>query len=588
MPGNAAINDVLTTARQTIESEKATNPSLAQGTTADKLQNVIQAAQVHLAEKNADEKYQRFVAHSAEAAPTIASVGADAVKGPAQQTAQQMPPIGQLLRSLASSGEFRSTLASAWNWIQQVFAGTVTAGPSVPKTAILSSALQGNAPNEAAAREQEALWLNFAQFMRVLGSKPEYQDAVEGLFTFVDQMSDAVPDAAANDTARMQSRKIFNDARAIIEELAGGYSMTPMIEQARSIRAIVKADRRLQELLFEARQFVEAVLRQPTLLDNQAEIDRGRSLINRATCFAGEYRNSIFVQQFFASVTGLLGAIRNDPGNQRLAAAFKDFGSAFVTTNPDTGATEINTRSLVELRQLIVPLVMEQLRSVPISTIEGSNDTYDFKLDGIILAANDIAPDRVRVKYDNDLEFDFRSLSLAETHKSDLTLHLEGMRTRLDNVHFWYRRKSFPKISDEGIANISLEGDGMDLKFRVRVASSSPFFHVTKVDCDIDRMRIRIVEAKHSALDKIVTSVFSGAIRKRVELAIEERLAVTMQRVEEILNRLAQQAGQAVQSARTAAPSVASKVVEAAKTVAPSGTTTPASGSATYPTGSSS
>ena len=82
MPGNAAINDVLTTARQTIEAEKATNPTLAQGAAANKLENVIQAAQMHLAEKNADEKYQRFVAHSAEATPTVASVGADAVKGP--------------------------------------------------------------------------------------------------------------------------------------------------------------------------------------------------------------------------------------------------------------------------------------------------------------------------------------------------------------------------------------------------------------------------------------------------------------------------------------------------------------------------
>jgi len=229
---------------------------------------------------------------------------------------------------------------------------------------------------------------------------------------------------------------------------------------------------------------------------------------------------------------------------------------------------------------------MEQLRSVPVSTIEGSTDSYDFKLEGIVLAANDIAPDRIRVKYDNDLEFDFRSLTLADMRRSDLTIYLDGMRTRLDNVHFWYSRKSFPKISDEGIANISLEGDGLDLRFRLAVRSAMPYFHVTKVDCDIDKMKIRILEAKHAALDKIVTSVFSGAIRKRVEKAVEERLVETMQRVEELMNRLAQQAGQAVKSTAHAAPAVVQKVVETVSTAA--GTTSTPVGGATQPTGSSS
>lgn len=400
-----------------------------------------------------------------------------------------------------------------------------------------------------------------------------------------------MPQAAANaplDAAKVQSRQVFNDAREIIEELAGGYSMATILEQARTIRSVIAADQRIQLILVDARQFVEGVLRQPAMLDNPAEMARGRSLMQQATCLTREYKDSIFMRQFFGNVTALLGAIRNDPSNKRLAAAYRDLGAAIVTTNPQTGATEVNTQALSELRQLLIPLVMEQLRSVPISTIQGSNETYDFKLDGIILAANDIAPDRVRVKYDNDMEFDFRYLSLADTRRSDLTIHLEGMRTRLDNVHFWYQRKSFPKISDEGLANISLEGDGLDLKFRVRVAPSMPYFHVSKVDCDIDRMKIRILEAKHSALDKIVTSVFSGAIRKRVEVAIEERLAATLQRVEEMMNRLAAQTGQAVQKGRGAAPDIVSKVAHAiAPGTSTSSSNAPLTGVTSFPTGTS-
>lgn len=401
-----------------------------------------------------------------------------------------------------------------------------------------------------------------------------------------------MPQAAANaplDTAKAQSRQVFNDAREIIEELAGGYSMATILEQARTIRSVIAADQRIQLILVEARQFVEGVLRQPAMLDNPTEMARGRSLMQQATCLTREYKDSIFMRQFFGNVTALLGAVRNDPSNKRLAAAYRDLGAAIVTTNPQTGATEVNTQALTELRQLLIPLVMEQLRSVPISTIQGSNETYDFKLDGIILAANDIAPDRVRIKYDNDMEFDFRSLSLADTRRSDLTIHLEGMRTRLDNVRFWYQRKSFPKISDEGVANISLEGDGLDLKFRVRVAPSMPYFHVSKVDCDIDRMKIRILEAKHSALDKIVTSVFSGAIRKRVEVAIEERLAVTLQRVEEVMNRLAAQTGQVVQKGRGAAPDLVSKVAHAiAPGTSTSSSSAPLTGVTSFPTGTSS
>jgi len=549
-----------------------------------------------LAEKNADEKYQRFVAHSAQAATTGAAVGGQtlsAASGPAIQTTQNLPPMGQFLRTLASSSEFRTTLSSVWSWLQHVLAGTLTAPTSAPNTSVIASALAGNAPNEGAADAQDAMWHNFSQFIRVLGGHPDYQRAIEGLFMFIEQMSDTVPQAAANaplDAAKAQSRQMFHDAREIIEELAGGYSMATILDQARTIRSVISADQRIQLVLVEARQFVEGVLRQPAMLDNPAEIARGRSLMQQATCLTREYKDSIFMRQFFGNVTALLGAVRNDPSNKRLAAAYRDFGAAIITTNPQTGATEVNTQALSELRQLLIPLVMEQLRSVPISTIQGSNETYDFKLDGIILAANDIAPDRVRVKYDNDMEFDFRSLSLADTRRSDLTIHLEGMRTRLDNVRFWYQRKSFPKISDEGVANISLAGDGLDLKFRVRVAPTMPYFHVSKVDCDIDRMKIRILEAKHAALDKIVTSVFSGAIRKRVEVVIEERLAVTLQRVEEVMNRLAAQTGQVVQKGRGAAPDLVSKVAHAVMpgSSASTSSSAPLTGVTSFPTGTSS
>lgn len=80
MPPNAAIQDVLTTARQTIEAEKSANPTLAQGQMATKLQNVIAATQEHLAEKNADEKYQRLVRDTATAAPTGKALGSQAVR----------------------------------------------------------------------------------------------------------------------------------------------------------------------------------------------------------------------------------------------------------------------------------------------------------------------------------------------------------------------------------------------------------------------------------------------------------------------------------------------------------------------------
>jgi len=578
MPPNAAIQGVLSTARQTIETEKAANPTLAQGEAATKLQNVIAATQQHIQEKNADEKYQRFVEHTAGAAQTGTNVGGQAVaaaKGPADQTARQMPPMGQLVRTLASSQEFRATLLGVWNWLQQMFAGVISAPNSAEA---MKSAVKGEPVNAAAAQEGEALWQNFVGFIRVLGSHPDYQRAVEGLFGFIDMMSDAVPEGvstADTDLAKAQSRQVFTDARAIIEELAGGYSMTTIIEQARSIRSLVKADQRIQFLLRDSREFVEAALRQPTLLESDAEIARGRGLLRQATAISKEYKDSIFVRQFFANVSALLSAIRTDPSNQRLAAAFKDFGTAFVSKNPETGLPEVNATSINEMRQLLIPLVMEQLRSVSISTIEGSNDTYDFKFDGIVLAANDIAPDRIRVKYDNDLEFDFRTLSVADAKRSDLTIYFEGMRTRLDNVRFWYQRKSFPKISDEGVANVTLDGDGMDLKFRVHVAPTAPYFHVQRVDCDIDRMKMKIVEAKHSALDKIVTSVFSGAIRKRVELAIEQRLAIVLQRVEAALNRLAAKASDAATTATKSAPGIVEKVMQAAAST--SANTAPAS-----------
>jgi hypothetical protein len=170
-----------------------------------------------------------------------------------------------------------------------------------------------------------------------------------------------------------------------------------------------------------------------------------------------------------------LEAIRDDPIRQRLANDTQILIQDFVTYDSNNNPV-LNLELINQMKALIVPLLKEHLRWVPLPRIEGSNETYDYWFDNVVFSAPDLVPDRIHIRMFTEGDFALNNLE-TENFVTLLKLSEEGIKTTLKDVHFWFRRKSFPKVEDSGMATAEFTGDGIkiDIVIAVRPGSERPF-----------------------------------------------------------------------------------------------------------------
>jgi len=133
----------------------------------------------------------------------------------------------------------------------------------------------------------------------------------------------------------------------------------------------------------------------------------------------------------------------------------------------------------------------------------------------------------VRLEYDSNM-----SLRELETTGSTtrLVITIKNIRTELKDLWFYFRRKTFPKVEEQGRVTVRLSGKGavLTMTFNVKQESAdkhlkfsdgSADFDIHKLDIDFDKSTL-----KHDILVPMLTGMFKGSIITGIEKGVERQL----------------------------------------------------------------
>jgi len=261
-------------------------------------------------------------------------------------------------------------------------------------------------------------------------------------------------------------------------------------------------------------------------------LERGRDLFNND-------KYSRDVNRWFDSGRHLLDRIKNDSTTNEFVSKVQKLFADFALDSQGRPDLYSLQDSLNQLRLILIPVLSKQLASMPIPKVEGSNENYDFALENVTVYVSDFIPEMVHLRTKSDTKLDVTKLE-ASKQELKVVLDIEKFRPRFDNVVFWYKRKHFPKLEDKGIADIDLSaGEGTKIKiiWKVKSEANKPFtFSLMKVKAVIDKMDIKIKDAKHDVLDKIATTMFIGTIKQQVAQAIVNNLVDSLQPINDQMN----------------------------------------------------
>jgi len=583
-PTNAQISEAIDTTTSFLEQSRHEGKVTGSAEKAiSDVEKVLEDTKLFLEKKNPGDLIQKAVIHGTEAAACIGKETAEkAVTLPfkAAEYEGQAKTIfaasTSLVQQLVRSGEFRRMLlefvdvieSSLWR-VEKTAEGETKEAPSLtgalkkdiatvqhpteeglPATqqaaSELADRIQRAVREEVTLTEDEKkrLRLRLSNVLKSMKSNPQFHVATQNLINMLgylrEEAIETLNAASGPGTSEFKYNwtKATYEAQKFLEGFTGGKTLQNLSGYIRNFMDDLAKDKKIDNLLEETKCILNAALENPQrLVDDQHFINRADNLMQNTRAWLRSMKKNDYLQGIADEARNVLEAIKEDPLRQKLVTDTQIMIQDFVTYDANNRAV-LNLELVNQMKGLLVPLLKEHLRWVPLPRIEGSNETYDYWFDNVVFSAPDLVPDKIHVRMFTEGDFDINKLE-TDNFVTLIKFSEEGIKTTLKDVHFWFKRKTFPRVEDSGIATAEFTGDGikMDIIIAVRAGTDRPF-QVRRTNLHIDGLSVSIADTKHDFLYNAISTMFAPAIRARMEASLHETLDTIVSTINDQLNRI--------------------------------------------------
>ncbi|QPC77068.1 hypothetical protein HYE68_007820 [Fusarium pseudograminearum] len=339
------------------------------------------------------------------------------------------------------------------------------------------------------------------------------------------------------------------DLRTIIERFANGTSTEDLWEAIGQIYRDADNDRELKDWFKAMDSYIRrCLLQQGYILEDQSTrewdqlYDQGRYLLRN------KYRGH--TDRIVDEIKFLADQFDQDPRNHAFAESltklFKDLG------NDQDGKPVFKPHLLKDLRDVIIPAALENIAYVPIPRIEYTDSQFDAIIENLVLESDNFAPNVLEVSSEH--YFRWGRKKIANKNHQTMEVKVAGIQMDLRDVSFHVKRKQgFPSLTDTGVADIVLPGDGFSFKMKVSTAEKKDrqnYFKVEKVDVDFAKIQIKVKKSNHKLLFSILKPIMLKVIRAPLQKAVEKAIKDQCNKLDQLCYQVKQEAERATAEAK--------------------------------------
>lgn len=334
------------------------------------------------------------------------------------------------------------------------------------------------------------------------------------------------------------------DLRLLIERFANGTSTQGLWDELDQFYKAAKKDEELSGWFKSLDTFVRRALLEQGYVVSEASQKEGNRLYEAGRYLLREkYRGlsnkSVNELKFVAD------QFDKDPQNkafgQALQKLFNDLGK------DQDGKPAFKPQLLKDLTDVIIPAVLENVAYIPIPRIEYSDPQFDAIIENLVLESDNFAPNVLEVASDHF--FRWGRKNLGSRNKNSFDIKVSGIQMDLRDVSFHVKRKQgFPSISDTGLVDIILPGDGFS--FRIKASSADKkdkqhFVKVDKVDVDFKSLKFKVKKSKFKLLFSLLKPIALKAMRPAIKKAVESAIKDQVTQLDGFLYEVKQEADKA-------------------------------------------
>lgn len=311
--------------------------------------------------------------------------------------------------------------------------------------------------------------------------------------------------------------------KTLIERFANSTSTDDLFESLNQIYRDADRDPELKNWFKATDKFIRRTLQEQgyILRDSSSEewdrlYDQGRYL------FRDRYRNH--TDRILDELKFLADQFDQDPQNKAFGEAvqklFLDLG------NDENGKATFKPHLIKDLTEVIIPAIFENTRYVPIPRIEVSDPMVDVVVENLVIESDNLFPNTFEFGSDNYWRMGRKSISNKRDNK--ITVAGSGIQMDLRDVAYYIKKKQgFPSITDKGVMDIFLGGEGFSFKLTARNAKKSDRSHfvvVDNVDVNIKNLSVKIKQSNHKLLFAVAKPLLLKTMRPVIQKVIEKQI----------------------------------------------------------------
>jgi hypothetical protein len=385
--------------------------------------------------------------------------------------------------------------------------------------------------------EWETLIDEIQRVVALLSREPTYQEGIYKMFSLLEMFritKQTYPTSSVGVKAETHIRRIQLETEELVASFTGRETLEQFEIRLSNLFDVFDNNPELQQYFLELKEFL-LVSKSEEEVQSERFKHKSREYANRGRELMKQLKDVNEVDQFLASCEEVIHNIKHDQFVNLLRHQAGIIRSDLTYTDTD-GIVKIDTDVLSKLQSVLLPVLAENLKYIPMPRMESSNSDREFWLDNIILCGFDIIPENIHFHLESDSDLSLKDIETKGSY-THLVIRLDKFRTELKNMKFYYKKKTFPVLEDSGIVTLRIGGDGARLNMIFTIEQNSPHtqprlkegyadFDIRHMDIEFDKSTL-----KHDVLLPMMTTLFKQQIQLQIEKIVEKNLTKVIQQL---------------------------------------------------------
>ncbi|KAI0747079.1 hypothetical protein C8Q80DRAFT_1179196 [Daedaleopsis nitida] len=366
----------------------------------------------------------------------------------------------------------------------------------------------------------------------------DYQESIRWLLDFLEEYAShgkTVANHGKDSGQQLKGDSALQQAtaelRTLLERFANGKSLGTIGDAMQILYDDAQRDEELKNWFRSVDAYTRKVLIEPGfVLEPQCNNEANALRESGRQFYDDKYKGHF--DNLFNAAGDWFRALGEDPLNKR-------FGQDWARLTKDLlfdaeGSLKFKPDLWMDIRKVILPSIIDQVGYVPIPRIEYTDDSLDLVIENLALSGRNLFPNVVSMEAHNFVKFSPYDAIKDENHH-EFVLTFGQIQADMRDVAFYFKKKSgFPKLSDSGLADVLLGGEGLTVTAHVVSADKdkSSVFKVKNVNVKVGTLKFSIRDSNHDMLYKTLRPLATGLVKKQLQKAIADAVTTGLEYVD--------------------------------------------------------